>query len=95
VDVPVGALAEDVAARVQADESGKAVGFKVATCSIFLLDAAGAHHPMDPEAAFPAAPGNPAPPAAGSTVNVWIETPAPGEALGAWQLGWGLGAVLG
>jgi hypothetical protein len=77
VDVPVGARVEHVAARVQADESGKAVGFTAATCNIFLLEAAGAKHALDdPEAVFPAAPGNAAPPAAGSTVNVWIDTPA-------------------
>lgn len=80
--VPVGAPTEDVAVLVQADESGKAVGFTMATCNLFLLDTAGAKHPLDPEAVFPAAPGNPAPPAAGSTVSVWIETPASGEPWG-------------
>jgi hypothetical protein len=89
-NVPVGALAEDVAARVEASESGKAVGFKVAICNLFLLDDAGAKHHLDPEAVFPAAPGNAAPPAAGSTVNVWIVTPAAGEPSGAsrfWLVG--------
>jgi hypothetical protein len=73
---------------VQADESGKAVGFTAATCNIFLLEAAGAKHALDPEAVLPAAPGSAAPPAAGSTVNVWIDTPAAaGELLRAWRRG--------
>ena len=85
-----------VKARVQASKSGEAVGFKMATCNIFLLDAAGAKHPLVLEAAFPAAPGNPSPPAAGSTVHVWIETPAAGEPWGPGsRAGGGLGAGLG
>ena len=94
--VQVGASTLKVKARVEASESGKAVGFKMATCGIFLLDTAGAKHPLEPGAAFPAAPGNPAPPAAGSTVNVWIETPAAGEPWGpgSWA-GGGLGAGFG
>jgi hypothetical protein len=73
-NVPVGALVEDVAALVEADISGETVGFRMVTWDIFLLDdATGEKHPLEAEELFPAAPNNTtAPPAPGSTVNVWI-----------------------
>lgn len=85
-NVPVGANTARVAMLVASSRSGSAVGFTAAINDIFLLDAAGKQHCLEPEAVFPAAPGSADPPAAGSTLNIWIETPAPGEPWGCLQL---------
>jgi hypothetical protein len=77
-DILDGALTEQVMKRAQEDESGKAVGLKMATWSIWLLSSDGSKQKeLDGEQPFPASPG--------STVNVWVEcgggAPAAGEAL--------------